>query len=121
MTPDQQIQYHAISPTHVLESLGSSQETGLSDSLASTRLSQAGLNEISEHREKGLWKTIWEQLTAVLVLLLLAAAAKQGIHRNQADEALPRTREAPFDSVRKRMSPLHKVRNAHQIPKDSIA
>ncbi len=40
---------------------------------------------------------------------LVVAAAKAGLWRDEQSELLPRVAEVPFDSVRKRMSTIHKV------------
>jgi len=50
-------------------------DTGLSWQEAKLRLAQYGPNELSEQGTKGPWKILWGQLTAVMVLILLAASA----------------------------------------------
>jgi len=58
-----------------LEELGSDPEQGLSRAEAERRLSEYGPNELIERGVKSVWKILWEQLTGVLVLVLIAAAA----------------------------------------------
>lgn len=48
--------------------------TGLSSSEAKDRLAKFGLNEIVEKPLKSPWLMLWEQLTSVLVLLLIVAS-----------------------------------------------
>ena len=38
---------------------------------------------------------------------LVVAAAREGVDRNQLEEAFPRVADLPFDSNRKRMSTIH--------------
>jgi Ca2+-transporting ATPase len=49
---------------------------------------------------------------------LAVAAARSGLRKPDLDQRLPRVAEAPFDSVRKRMTTVHRFGNGHlpQIP-----
>ncbi len=58
----------------VLEQLHSHAERGLSAAQVAERLAQAGPNEISESGGRSPARILWEQFTAVLVLILLGAA-----------------------------------------------
>lgn len=49
-------------------------EEGLSDAEAAKRLAAYGRNNLREKKPKSIWKMIWEQITDVMVLILIAAA-----------------------------------------------
>ena len=49
-------------------------EKGLSDAEAAKRLAEYGRNNLREKKPKSIWKMIWEQITDVMVLILIAAA-----------------------------------------------
>lgn len=49
-------------------------EKGLTDAEAAKRLSEYGKNNLRQKKPKSIWKMIWEQLTEVMVLILLLAA-----------------------------------------------
>lgn len=49
---------------------------------------------------------------------LVVAAAKAGLWREQVEARLPRVAEVPFDSARKRMSTIHRVLSAENVPPD---
>ncbi len=55
--------------------MGSSGTSGLTVEEASERLLRYGPNELEERLSKSPWRIWWEQLTASLVLILIAAAA----------------------------------------------
>jgi P-type Ca2+ transporter type 2C len=57
----------------VLEQLGTDQDSGLAPAEAARRLAQAGRNELVESGARSPWKILWEQLTARMVLVLIAA------------------------------------------------
>ena len=50
-------------------------EEGLSDAEAARRLAAYGPNNLRQKKAKSVWRMIWEQLTDVMVLILIAAAA----------------------------------------------
>ena len=51
---------------------------------------------------------------------LVLAAAEFGIHKDDLDAAFPRVAELPFDSVRKRMTTVHRVPQSRQEIPDSL-
>ena len=65
--------WHVLSVTEALEQLGTS-PSGLTDEEARVRLHQHGPNALIDRGGKSPWKILWEQLTAVMVVILLAAA-----------------------------------------------
>ena len=52
---------------------------------------------------------------------LVVAAAKAGLTRECVDALFPRVAEIPFDSDRKRMSTIHRVPDAHAVPKGAAS
>lgn len=48
--------------------------TGLSSSEVQARLDQHGPNELVERGQRSRWQILWEQITAVMVLVLIGAA-----------------------------------------------
>jgi len=66
--------WHVLEVDAVLERLGSSPQ-GLDDSRAAYLLQSVGPNELTDSGSKSPWAIVREQLTAVMVLILLGAAA----------------------------------------------
>ena len=62
----------------VLHDLRSSPELGLDEAEAEARLKQYGANELVERGGRNPWHILWEQLTATMVLILIAAAVISG-------------------------------------------
>lgn len=58
----------------VINQLQTNRERGLSDAEVKSRLQQYGPNELVERGVKSIWSILWEQLTDVMVLILIAAA-----------------------------------------------
>ena len=59
----------------IFDKLRTSPEQGLSDDEARQRLEQFGPNELIDKGLKSPWKILWEQLTGVMVLILIISAA----------------------------------------------
>ena len=62
-----------------LKELKSDQQTGLTQTEADSRLKQYGRNELVEKGGRTPIKILWEQLTATMVLILIAAAVVAGL------------------------------------------
>ncbi len=58
----------------VLEHFSLDSEQGLTSAEAAQRLEQHGYNEISEQKGRSPWKIIWEQLSSIMVIILVVAA-----------------------------------------------
>ena len=67
-------EWHRVGPEEVLASLGAT-AAGLPSSEATARLASSGRNELVDRGSKSPLTIIREQLTAVMVLILIAAAA----------------------------------------------
>ena len=65
--------WHSLSYRETEEFLHTSEE-GLSDAEAAKRLEQYGKNNLRQKKPKSIAKMIWEQITDVMVLILIAAA-----------------------------------------------
>ena len=66
--------WHALEVGEALDRLGTS-ATGLASADAAERLTVQGRNELVETKAHGPLRMLWEQLTAVMVLILIGAAA----------------------------------------------
>ena len=71
--------WHTTNSTQILKELDSSPEKGLSPSQVNDRIAQYGLNEIVERGGRSPLRIIWEQVTATMVLVLIAAALAAGL------------------------------------------
>src|SRR5829696_2407539 len=71
--------WHLQSIEASIEALQTQPETGLSQNEASTRLTQYGHNELVEKSGRTPLKIFWEQITAPMVLILIAAAGVAGL------------------------------------------
>lgn len=65
--------WHSLSCEETEKILNTSKE-GLSDAEAAKRLQQYGKNNLRQKKPKSIAKMIWEQITDVMVLILIAAA-----------------------------------------------
>lgn len=72
LMPD--FEWHQLKNEDVLSKFDVKQESGLSEQEASIRLSKYGANELIERGIKNPWLILWEQLTGVMVIVLLIAA-----------------------------------------------
>ena len=66
--------WHRIGVAEALELLDSSSEHGLSSGETAARLAEHGPNELQDRGAKHPLRIVWEQLSAVMVLILIAAA-----------------------------------------------
>jgi Ca2+-transporting ATPase len=66
--------WHVMSNADVVRALATDSERGLTTAEAAARLATRGANELVEHGTKSPWRILWEQFTAVMVLILIVAA-----------------------------------------------
>lgn len=66
--------WHFTDPQAVATQLQTNSSTGLTPQMAEPRLAEYGPNELVDRGVKSIWKILWEQLTDVMVLLLIVAA-----------------------------------------------
>ena len=76
--------WHALTVRETEEIL-SANEQGLSDSEAAVRLREYGKNELRQKKPKSVWKMLLEQITDVMILILLAAAIFSLVMREWAE------------------------------------
>jgi len=65
--------------TETVSLLNSNADTGLSSAEAKRRLAEHGPNELVERGLKSPWRILWEQLTGLMVVILIIAAVVSGI------------------------------------------
>ena len=65
--------WHQLESSAVLEHLNTNATTGLSSTEAARRLAEHGPNELVEQGGRTVWRILWEQLTATMVVILKAA------------------------------------------------
>lgn len=65
---------YQLAASEALEVLGTDLETGLTQSEAAKRLSETGPNELQERGIKSPWRILWEQVTSIMVVILILAA-----------------------------------------------
>lgn len=73
MTAAAPVDWHLASVDDVLSRLTTT-TAGIDDAEAASRLAVHGPNELIDRGSKSPWKIVWEQLTAVMVLILIGAA-----------------------------------------------
>lgn len=71
--------WHTLETKAVLDELASSQSTGLTSQQISERAEKYGGNELIERGGRGPLQILWEQITATMVLILIAAALVAGL------------------------------------------
>jgi Ca2+-transporting ATPase len=70
--------WHTLETKTVLDELQSSQSAGLASQQVKERAEKYGANELIEHSGRTPLKILWEQVTATMVLILIAAAVIAG-------------------------------------------
>ena len=71
--------WHLLGIQESLSNLNSDSQSGLTESESSARRTQYGLNELIERGGRTPWQILWAQLTATMVLILIAAAVLAGL------------------------------------------
>ncbi len=82
---DTEIIWHHTEADAVLDALGSHRENGLSQQEATARLEKFGPNELIDRGVKSPWKILWEQLTGIMVVILIVAAVVSLILQEYTD------------------------------------
>jgi Ca2+-transporting ATPase len=67
--------WYRLKTEEVLAHLETDAEQGLNQGEVRRRLAEYGPNELVERGTKSLWRILWEQMTALLVVILIIAAA----------------------------------------------
>ncbi len=71
--------WHTLETKFALDELSSSAETGLTSAQVNERIAQYGPNELIERGGRKPLQILWEQITATMVLILIAAAVAAGL------------------------------------------
>ena len=71
--------WHTLETKLALDELSSSAETGLASEQVIERKAQNGANELVERGGRKPLQILWEQITATMVLILIAAAVAAGL------------------------------------------
>ena len=79
--------WHAMSVAEAEEILSTS-EKGLTDAEAAERLQKYGKNDLRQKKPKSIWKMLWEQISDVMVLILIVAAAFSMVMREWAEAVI---------------------------------
>lgn len=66
--------WYRLSPHEVAEHLNTDMHHGLSREEAQRRLAEVGPNELVERGMKSPWRILWEQLTGIMVVILIISA-----------------------------------------------
>jgi Ca2+-transporting ATPase len=68
------MKWHQLDPAAVLRDLVTDSDSGLSEAEATLRLARHGRNELTGSGIRSPWHIVWEQLTALMVVILIIAA-----------------------------------------------
>lgn len=79
VTPSAGRSWHTLPPDDALTELGVQVEVGLTEADVTQRQQRYGPNELIERGAKSPWRILWEQTTAVMILVLLGAAVIKGL------------------------------------------
>jgi len=71
--------WHLTDIQEILSNLNADQQNGLTKDEASARIEKHGANELVERGGRTPWQILWEQVTATMVLILIAAAVVAGL------------------------------------------
>lgn len=74
MSDKMQIEWHTLTVAETVATLETDVDNGLSERQLQRRLQQFGQNKLEERGGRKAWTILWEQLTSVMVLILIAAA-----------------------------------------------
>ncbi|UCD97424.1 MAG: cation-translocating P-type ATPase [Chloroflexota bacterium] len=67
-------EFYQVEAKKIIDELDTNIETGLSVEEAARRLEEFGHNEIIETGKKSIWRILWEQMTSIMVVILIIAA-----------------------------------------------
>ena len=67
-------EFYQVEAEKVISEIDTSLAAGLSNQEAANRLERYGLNELIETGRKSPWRILWEQMTSIMVVILIIAA-----------------------------------------------
>jgi len=68
------VQWHQLEISTIQEQLDTVTGAGLTQAQAADRLATTGPNELQEKGRKSPWRILWEQVSSVMVMILILAA-----------------------------------------------
>ena len=77
--------WHSLDASEVVARLGSDLAAGLSSAEAQSRLHEYGPNRLAERGARSGWLILWEQLTSIMVVILLIAGIVSVLLREYTD------------------------------------
>lgn len=81
-------EWHRARVADVLTDLRTNEERGLTGDEATRRAAEVGPNELVEGGARPLWRILWEQLSALMMVLLIAAAVISALLGDYKDAAV---------------------------------
>jgi Ca2+-transporting ATPase len=84
-TPTKSSEWHSMELRDVLLEMDVEPSTGLSERVAARRLLEYGKNELRMTGTNSAWHIVWEQLTALMMVMLILAAAISALLRDYLD------------------------------------
>lgn len=79
--------WHQVAPQEVLRLLAVDEATGLSQMEAAWRFAEAGPNELPDPKGRGPWTILGQQLTSLMVVILIVAAGVSALLGDYGDAA----------------------------------
>jgi len=76
-----QTKWHTLTVIETVAELETDIDNGLTQQQVKERIQQFGQNKLEERGGRKPWKILWEQVTSVMVLILIAAAASSSLVR----------------------------------------
>jgi Ca2+-transporting ATPase len=67
-------EFYQVESSKVVEEIASNVDQGLTHNEAAERLEHYGFNELVETGKKSPWRILWEQMTSIMVVILIIAA-----------------------------------------------
>jgi Ca2+-transporting ATPase len=67
-------EYYQVEADKVINEIGTNLTEGLTSQEAANRLEEYGANELVETGRKSPWRILWEQMTSIMVIILIIAA-----------------------------------------------
>ena len=81
------LDWYRLDVNEVIDRLKTDRERGLSHAEAAKRLAEHGPNELIERGTKSPWLILWEQLTSLMVVILIIAAVVSALLGDYKDVA----------------------------------
>ena len=90
--------WHTLTITEVVEQLTSDDQNGLTAASAAERLATHGPNELIDKGGKSPWLLLWEQVSNMMVLILIAAVVISALFAQKTLVSCPGLDERAIDT-----------------------